>query len=258
MLPEGLVIKRVTGDGWTITQSGQLVTATYPALKPGNATPKLSIEVEITCHKNECITNVAYVGDPFFCSFPNSFELALVELLDTLLFCPLTSEFAVDPIQCYLNCVNAGFVTPFFFGEVCTSQALADFKQRVCDYAQALVWNDPTGTIIQIQFNEIVFALSEDQRALIGDIKVPTLFAVGTVDSAVPFQNSVYMQQRVEGSVLVEFAGKGHLLLLTDTGNFDRILLDFVEGKRLPQSSIVGNPCSCDVCPTAFLNHRFQ
>lgn len=67
-----------------------------------------------------------------------------------------------------------------------------------------------------------------DIKALLSDIRVPTLIAHGTADRQVPFAAAEYLAAHVPGAVLYAFQGYGHAPQFTATQEFCNVLRKFV------------------------------
>ncbi len=63
VLPEGITLKEVSGENWTISSNGQFITAVYTAsLAEGATTTPLIIKTCFKCHGNEILVNNARVS----------------------------------------------------------------------------------------------------------------------------------------------------------------------------------------------------
>lgn len=97
--------------------------------------------------------------------------------------------------------------------------------------------------------NLLRYAWTENLRPILSQIKIPTLIGYGSIDLLQPDGgSSKYMHDNIDGSVLVEFAGKGHLMMITDYTMVSRVLKDFIEKCALPEKTVVFNT-GCCVCP---------
>ncbi len=184
-------------------------------------------------------------NNPLCCIFPKSLQFAEIIDLETeecIESCPIGDN------QCPIDCVLNLFVIPYVINETCTNPSLATLQQN---YATTLLLQEINPATTNILSSTIVFASSQDQRNLVPLINVPTLLCAGTIDEDVDPRNSLYMHQRIRGSILAEFIGKGHELNLTDVSNFNRLLAGFICGKNYCKFLQVGNANSCDVCTSA-------
>ena len=197
------------------------------------------------------------VKDPLCCIYPNSVNHLLANIT-TVVDCA-TNPDVVDPIEGNIDCIIAKYVKPFVLNEKCSGSDLLTLQRSYANFlkVQNAIDSGATGTINGIILNTLLFALAEDIRLLLPYINVPTLLCAGTIDQLVNPLNSLYMQQRIPGSVLAKFEGKGYFLNLTDVKNFDKLLSKFVKGKKLSKTLCIGSDGCCDVCTSAFVNPSF-
>jgi len=73
-------------------------------------------------------------------------------------------------------------------------------------------------------------ALRRDQRDLLPLIKVPTLVVVGSEDAITPPSDAEAMHEKIEGSRLLRIEGAGHVSNVERTEEFNRALVDFLNG----------------------------
>jgi 3-oxoadipate enol-lactonase len=73
-------------------------------------------------------------------------------------------------------------------------------------------------------------ALRRDQTDLLPNIDVPVLILVGSEDVITPPSDAEAMHERVEGSRLQVIEGAGHVSNVERPEEFDRALLEFLEG----------------------------
>ena len=74
------------------------------------------------------------------------------------------------------------------------------------------------------------FDPKNDVADLLGGVAVPTLLAHGGADRDVPIAAAREMADRIPGSSLYCFEGKGHLPTFTATAEFCDVLRRFVRG----------------------------
>jgi pimeloyl-ACP methyl ester carboxylesterase len=159
-----------------------------------------------------------------------------------------TAAFLTAPL---VACLNAGgaqkdclrlwgeFIAPIWFNEPCQDQ----LKAAQGSLVSSVVSNTPA--IVNSIF---FFAVTEDFRVLLPNVKVPTLICFGTNDIVVNPGTGQFIHENVPNSVLAEFAGKGHQLHVTDYKNFNRLLEQFIEVCDLPDTIKVFDE-GCCVCP---------
>ena len=73
-------------------------------------------------------------------------------------------------------------------------------------------------------------AVRRDQTDLLSKIDVPTLVIVGSEDAITPPSDSEAMHSSIEGSRLVVIEGAGHVSNVERPVEFDRALVEFLEG----------------------------
>jgi 3-oxoadipate enol-lactonase len=73
-------------------------------------------------------------------------------------------------------------------------------------------------------------ALRRDQTDLLSKIDVPALVIVGSEDAVTPPADAEAMRERIEGSRLVIIEGAGHVSNIERPEEFDRALVEFLEG----------------------------
>ena len=73
-------------------------------------------------------------------------------------------------------------------------------------------------------------ALRRDQTELLASIDVPTLVVVGSEDAVTPPSEAEAMSEMIRGSRLVVVEGAGHVSNVERPEEFDRALLEFLEG----------------------------
>ncbi len=73
-------------------------------------------------------------------------------------------------------------------------------------------------------------AVRRDQTDLLSKIDAPTLVVVGSEDAVTPPSDAEAMHSRIEGSRLVVIEGAGHVSNVERPDEFDRALVEFLEG----------------------------
>jgi 3-oxoadipate enol-lactonase len=73
-------------------------------------------------------------------------------------------------------------------------------------------------------------ALRRDQTDLLSKIDVPALVIVGSEDAVTPPSDAEAMRELIEGSRLVVIVGAGHVSNVERPEEFDRALVEFLEG----------------------------
>lgn len=64
----------------------------------------------------------------------------------------------------------------------------------------------------------------------LGEVRVPTLVMIGTVDEPAGVLNGRTIAEKVPGARLVEFENVAHMIQLEESERFDRLVLDFLAG----------------------------
>jgi len=73
----------------------------------------------------------------------------------------------------------------------------------------------------------------EDLRPLLGKINIPTLILHGENDRADPLEGAKYMHEKIPGSKMYIFKGKGHCPSITAADKFNKILEEFIRTGKL-------------------------
>jgi len=68
-----------------------------------------------------------------------------------------------------------------------------------------------------------------DSRTRLGEIKVPTLIMCGEVDYLMPLKFSTYLEDNIENSKLITFAGVGHNVMAEVQDEFRKYMLEFLQ-----------------------------
>lgn len=101
-------------------------------------------------------------------------------------------------------------------------------------------------------FNSIIFYnWTQNLLSYLPRIKIPTLICTGGTDVLVPKGASFFMHYAIPSSILVEFIGKGHNLMVSNYKDFNIILFKFIQNCPLPKFFEVSSVDSCSVCPCA-------
>jgi pimeloyl-ACP methyl ester carboxylesterase/predicted amidohydrolase len=75
--------------------------------------------------------------------------------------------------------------------------------------------------------------LKEDLRPLLGKINIPTLILQGENDVVCPLGGGKYMHEKIPGSKMYIFKGKGHCPSITAADKFNKILEEFIKTGKL-------------------------
>ena len=88
-------------------------------------------------------------------------------------------------------------------------------------------------TTKEIVVNILSNFLKEDIRPLLGKINIPTLIVHGENDMACPLEGAKYMHEKIPGSKMYIFKGKGHCPSITAADKFNKILEEFIRTGKL-------------------------
>lgn len=72
-----------------------------------------------------------------------------------------------------------------------------------------------------------------DVRARLGEIRAPTLVVCGDEDRMTPLKYSEYLAEQVAGARLAVIKGTGHMVMLEDAEEFQRVLREWVRENSL-------------------------
>jgi len=80
----------------------------------------------------------------------------------------------------------------------------------------------------EIAMNAVNNFYKEDLRPLLGKINIPTLILHGENDMVCPLEGGKYMHEKIPGSKMYIFKGKGHCPSITAADKFNKILKEFI------------------------------
>jgi len=88
-------------------------------------------------------------------------------------------------------------------------------------------------TTKEIAINVLKNSLKRDIRPLLGKIDIPTLIIHGENDMACPLEAARYVHEKIPGSKIYIFKGKGHLPSITAADKFNKMLKEFITTGKL-------------------------
>ena len=88
-------------------------------------------------------------------------------------------------------------------------------------------------TTREIALNRIRNASKEDIRPFLGKINIPTLIIHGENDMVCPLEAARYVHEKISGSKMYIFKGKGHLPSITAADKFNKMLKEFITTGKL-------------------------
>jgi len=94
----------------------------------------------------------------------------------------------------------------------------------------------------EIAMNSANNFMKEDLRPLLGKIDIPTLILHGENDVVDPLEGAKYMHEKIPGSEMYIFKGKGHCPSITAADKFNKILEEFVKTGKLLERLNNGAP----------------
>lgn len=83
-------------------------------------------------------------------------------------------------------------------------------------------------TTKEVVINYIENSVKKDLRPLLGKINIPTLIIYGEKDTAAPLEAARYLHEKIAGSKMYIFKGKGHLPSVTAAYKFNKMLREFI------------------------------
>jgi len=88
-------------------------------------------------------------------------------------------------------------------------------------------------TTKEIAINYLKNSVKEDLRPLLEKITIPTLIIYGEKDIAAPLEAVRYIHEKISGSKMYIFKGKGHLPSVTAADKFNKMLREFITTGKL-------------------------
>ncbi len=192
---------------------------------------------------------VLVAGDPFIV-VPDCAVLSTCSVPTTCSACwpfPLATVSGIKALEAQIPKIGfdqfaAMLSKNLFYNESCQSKLVK---------AQALETEQLIRSGPQIFRSIVRNAWREDIRALVPKITIPTLICVGSLDAVLPPGASLFMHDNIPSSILREFVGKGHNLMISDYKQFNKALVEFITCKCCQRSDSVKVFGPCCVCPLA-------
>jgi len=107
------------------------------------------------------------------------------------------------------------------------------FPEAGTEYLRELACDVCQKTTKEIAINCLSNFMKEDIRPLLGKINIPTLILHGENDRACPLEGAKYMHEKILGSKMYIFKGKGHAPSFTAADEFNEILKEFITTGKL-------------------------
>jgi len=107
------------------------------------------------------------------------------------------------------------------------------FPEPGAEYLKELGFELCQKTPEEIAMNFANNFMKEDLRPLLGKINIPTLILHGENDMACPLGGAKYMHEKIPGSKMYIFKGKGHCPSITAADMFNKILEEFIKTGKL-------------------------